>query len=447
MTKHNSAKAFAVLLCLIFAFAGTASAASFPEKKASVYVYDDAEVISAETEADINSRADALYAMTGAQIMIVCVKTTGSTPINEYSVSLFNEWKIGSPQRDNGLLCVMATDDREYWLLQGNGIKSEITNGQLQVINNDYLEGYFADEKYDEGAKAVFDQLLLKFEALYSVDITKWDGKYIDFSYSETQKQENPDSTKAEGFDMMGFLNWFLWIAAGVVLIIIIVVVVSFFRRPRFVDGGYFRRRKYKGGRGPYIGIPPQSSAKSGAHRNSSARTSNPQSPAGQRNASSHPQRPAQYPGGQRTGASRQNIRSGSQPQAQYPADQRPAQNPGNKAAGGQRISQSREYLPDGQVRQVPPDVRRSMQNPNGRYPNGQYPNRQYPNGRYPNNVRQADRQLNGQRTGAEHPSDDGTVYPDRPPYINGAGGGYPTGAARSGNVRPDDDRRNGGAR
>ena len=33
MTKHNSAKAFAVLLCLIFAFAGTASAASFPEKK------------------------------------------------------------------------------------------------------------------------------------------------------------------------------------------------------------------------------------------------------------------------------------------------------------------------------------------------------------------------------------------------------------------------------
>lgn len=78
--------------------------------------------------------------MTGAQIMIVCVKTTGSTPINEYSVSLFNEWKIGSPQRDNGLLCVMATDDREYWLLQGNGIKSEITNGQLQVINNDYLE-------------------------------------------------------------------------------------------------------------------------------------------------------------------------------------------------------------------------------------------------------------------------------------------------------------------
>lgn len=355
MSRKLFGKISAALIALTALFAQTVGAADFPKEEASVYVYDEAGVISPETEADINARADALFAMSGAQIITVCIGTTDGTPIGEYATSLFNEWQIGSPQRDNGLLCVMAIEDREYWLLQGNGIKNEITDGQLQVINNDYLEGYFAEENYDAGAKAVFDQLLLKFEDLYSIDITKWDGKYIDFTYPEASGTETAAPTDTPAFNMMGFLTTFLWIAAAVVLVIVIIVVVSFMRRPRFVDGGYFRRRKHKSGRGSYVAIAPQPSVKPRRNPNQRPQSANGQRPQGQR------------PNGQH-------------PQGQRPA-QRPVQNPNGQRPQGLRTQGQR---PNGQQRPVNPNAPRVQR-------------RRPP------------------QTG-DTPQ---TVYPDKPPYIN----------------------------
>lgn len=360
MSKKLFYKTAALLVALAAAL--PVCAADFPEEKASVYVYDEADVISQETEADINSRADALFAMSGAQIITVCVDSTGSTPIGEYATSLFNEWQIGSPQRDNGILCVMAVEDREYWLLQGNGIKNEITNGQLQVINNDYLEGYFAEENYDAGAKAVFDQLLLKFQDLYSIDITKWDGKYIDFTYPEGSESETTAPAETPAYDMMGFLTVFLWIAVAVVLVIVVIVVVSFMRRPKFVSGGYFHRRKYKSERGPYVNISPISP------------------------------NPPRRPNGARPGAQR----------PQRPQGQRPA---------GMQNQRSASQTPGGQVH--------GTQTPRGQIPGGQRPRAQRPMGQRPSNG--TDPRSPRRRTPPQTGDTPKTVYPDNPPYLNGS--------------------------
>ena len=261
--------AFAVLSAI------PAVCADFPEQRASVYVYDSADVISSEIEDDINRRADALYAMCGAQLITVCVKTTGDTPIDKYTAELFNAWKIGSVQRDNGMLLIMATEDREYWILQGNGIKNDITDSDLQTVNNECLEQYFRDEKYGEGALAVFDRLLEKFQALYSIDISNWDGSYIDFSYpaagSESTAVQNQTTP---GSSLMGFFRTILWIAAAVVLVVIVIVAVSVLRRSKFANGSSFRRRRSKVGHSPYVGIPPRvnlSGNQSGARRPPSA--------------------------------------------------------------------------------------------------------------------------------------------------------------------------------
>lgn len=218
MFSRTVSRIICTALVLAFAVLSAISAvcADFPEQRASVYVYDSADVISSEIEDDINRRADALYAMCGAQIITVCVTTTGDMPIDKYTAELFNTWKIGSVQRNNGMLLIMATEDREYWILQGNGIKNDITDSDLQAVNNECLEQYFRDEKYGEGALAVFDRLLEKFQALYSIDISNWDGKYIDFSYPETES-ESGDAQKqtSPGKPLMGFFKTVLWIAGG----------------------------------------------------------------------------------------------------------------------------------------------------------------------------------------------------------------------------------------
>ncbi|MFR5890045.1 MAG: TPM domain-containing protein, partial [Lachnospiraceae bacterium] len=217
MYSRTVSRMICAALVLAFAVLSAISAvcADFPEQSASVYVYDSADVISSEIEDDINRRADALYAMCGAQIITVCVTTTGDTPIDKYTAELFNTWKIGSVQRNNGMLLIMATEDREYWILQGNGIKNDITDSDLQAVNNECLEQYFRNEKYGEGALAVFDRLLEKFQALYSIDISNWDGKYIDFSYPATDSESTAaQSQPSPGNSLMGFFKTILWIAA-----------------------------------------------------------------------------------------------------------------------------------------------------------------------------------------------------------------------------------------
>ena len=90
--KTNSKKLVSALLCAILlfaAFAATVSAADI-EKTDGIYVYDEADVISAEIENDINSRAKALCALTGSQIVTVTVKTTGSKSLNDYTAKLFS---------------------------------------------------------------------------------------------------------------------------------------------------------------------------------------------------------------------------------------------------------------------------------------------------------------------------------------------------------------------
>ena len=277
MFSRTVSRIICTALVLAFAVLSAISAvcADFPEQRASVYVYDSADVISSEIEDDINRRADALYAMCGAQIITVCVTTTGDTPIDKYTAELFNTWKIGSVQRNNGMLLIMATEDREYWILQGNGIKNDITDSDLQAVNNECLEQYFRDEKYGEGALAVFDRLLEKFQALYSIDISNWDGKYIDFSYPETES-ESGDAQKqtSPGKPLMGFFKTVLWIAAAVLLIVIVFVAVSVLRRSEFANGSLLRRRRNKVGHSPYVGIPPKvnlSGNRGGARRPTSA--------------------------------------------------------------------------------------------------------------------------------------------------------------------------------
>lgn len=277
MFSRTVSRIICTALVLAFAVLSAISAvcADFPEQRASVYVYDSADVISSEIEDDINRRADALYAMCGAQIITVCVTTTGDTPIDKYTAELFNTWKIGSVQRNNGMLLIMATEDREYWILQGNGIKNDITDSDLQAVNNECLEQYFRDEKYGEGALAVFDRLLEKFQALYSIDISNWDGKYIDFSYPETES-ESDDAQKqtSPGKPLMGFFKTVLWIAAAVLLIVIVFVAVSVLRRSEFANGSLLRRRRNKVGHSPYVGIPPKvnlSGNRGGARRPTSA--------------------------------------------------------------------------------------------------------------------------------------------------------------------------------
>ena len=121
------------------------------------YVNDAAGVLSAATKGHIVLNNDALNEACGAQIVIVTVDSVGDATMEEYASTLFDEWNIGSSEKNNGLLLVMSIDDDDYWMTEGKGLRSAITAGDIGELLDTYLEPYFAEKDYDDGAKALFD--------------------------------------------------------------------------------------------------------------------------------------------------------------------------------------------------------------------------------------------------------------------------------------------------
>lgn len=256
--KERNPALLALVACILLAFSLANSVFAFPVQQENVYVYDEADVITAEEEADINSRAKALFALTGARIETVCVKNTGDKSTSEYALDLFAEWKLGSSDKNNGILILLSIEGNDYWTIQGSGLKSSLTDSDLQRINNEYLEPDFAAKKYGDGAKKTFDALLGKLEEIYSVDVSKWDGTTTQSTAPASADTASDKTEDSSGFSIWKFFRILLitvLIAAGVIAA---VTVFAFIRRPRYVGSGGTKRRHYNTERGTYVSMPPK---------------------------------------------------------------------------------------------------------------------------------------------------------------------------------------------
>jgi len=116
-------------------------------------VNDFAHVIDATSRAELDRRIRALREATGDTIVIATVPTFkpyGS--INEYAVKLFENGGrgIGDKGKDNGLLIVVAVEDRALRLEVGYGLESVVPDGFAGEVR-DIIRPRFREGRYGEG--------------------------------------------------------------------------------------------------------------------------------------------------------------------------------------------------------------------------------------------------------------------------------------------------------
>ena len=230
----------AILLALLLTAASALAAPQVVQPTEDFYVNDNANVLSDEVEGLIVLNNDALYAACGAQIVFVTVPTTGTASIEDYAYTLFNSWGIGSSDKNNGILLLMAIDDDDYWLMQGKGLQDYITSGDLDDMLYSDLEPDFAAKDYSAGAEKLFTALFDAVVQVYKLDLTLDTTLYDDYRAVRTETAYTPSAAphgedSGAGDVLLGVL---------IVLVIVLIVAVSISRR---------RRRVYRGG----VGMPP----------------------------------------------------------------------------------------------------------------------------------------------------------------------------------------------
>ena len=128
-----------------------AAAQSFP--KAAGRVNDFANVIDPATEAEIDRQLDQLEQKTTSEIAVATIRSLDGMSSTDYANRLFKEWGVGQAKLDNGVLVVIAIDDRDMAIEVGYGLEGVLPDGLAgQVIRDDFTPR-FKEGDYSGGIR------------------------------------------------------------------------------------------------------------------------------------------------------------------------------------------------------------------------------------------------------------------------------------------------------
>jgi hypothetical protein len=100
---------------------------------------------------------------TGNQIAVLTIPTLNGQGIEEYATSVFNEWKLGKKDEDNGILILVIPQDRRMRIEVGYGLEGSLNDGKAGRIIRNVMTPRFKNNDYDggitEGARAVMTVL------------------------------------------------------------------------------------------------------------------------------------------------------------------------------------------------------------------------------------------------------------------------------------------------
>ena len=149
--------AFAVFLVL---FTNVAFAADLPKPTKNFFVNDFANVISNADEEKMQQQGEALFKECGAQVVVVTVKSLNGEDLESYSLNLARSWRIGSDKNDDGILLLLAVDERKVRIEVGYGLEGALPDSKTGRILDTYGVDRFKKNDFSTGLAAVYDSLI-----------------------------------------------------------------------------------------------------------------------------------------------------------------------------------------------------------------------------------------------------------------------------------------------
>lgn len=122
-------------------------------------VIDEAKLLSASDKQAIETKLRSLNDRGLAQAAVVIVPTTNGEDIFDYSMKVADRWKLGKKDTDQGLLMVVAVNDRKMYILTGYGLEGTIPDAVAKRIINDDITPRFKQGDYAGGITAGINRI------------------------------------------------------------------------------------------------------------------------------------------------------------------------------------------------------------------------------------------------------------------------------------------------
>ncbi|MEQ8382694.1 MAG: TPM domain-containing protein [Coleofasciculus sp. A1-SPW-01] len=126
-----------------------------PQQRNGTWVTDMADILSQDTERQLNQMISELEIENGTEIAVVTVpETSPAASPKAFTTELFNHWGIGKADEDNGVLFLISIGDRRVEIETGYGIEPILPDAQVGQIIETKITPPFKQGDFDTGTLA-----------------------------------------------------------------------------------------------------------------------------------------------------------------------------------------------------------------------------------------------------------------------------------------------------
>lgn len=155
--------------------------AAIPSPTSDFYVNDFANVLSSNTKQGIMNHSTALENKTGAQIVVTTVNSLDGKALDDYSIEMARSYKIGDREKNNGILILLAPNERKVKIEVGYGLEGAINDAKAGRILDNAGVPYFKDNNWNEGINQVYRSVLTEVYTEYGLEVPNDVGaEYVD---------------------------------------------------------------------------------------------------------------------------------------------------------------------------------------------------------------------------------------------------------------------------
>jgi uncharacterized protein len=136
------------------------ASAQVPVPKFEALVTDLTGTLTAQQQAALDEKLTAFQRRKGSQIAVLMLPTTAPEHIDQFSIRVADAWKVGREKEDDGVILIVAKDDRTMRIEVGYGLEGSVTDALTSRIRNDTIAPLFRQGDFYGGINAGLDQLI-----------------------------------------------------------------------------------------------------------------------------------------------------------------------------------------------------------------------------------------------------------------------------------------------
>jgi uncharacterized protein len=135
-----------------------------PPSKVKDPVYDEAGLLTPAQVLDLNGKLTAFNDRSGRALVVATVKSLGGQEIEPYATQLGRRWGIGDAEEDNGVLLLVAPNERKVWIATGYGADDYLTDAMSGIIIREQILPRFKAGDMGGGIVAGVDAIIKQLE-------------------------------------------------------------------------------------------------------------------------------------------------------------------------------------------------------------------------------------------------------------------------------------------